>query len=55
MKFGMAVMTVLASLVIVNVPTLAAYAASSTPTGNDVSYPQCSKSSHRSRRSASSA
>jgi hypothetical protein len=39
----MAVMTVLASLVIVNAPALTAYAASSTPTGNDVSYPQCGK------------
>ncbi len=46
MKFGMTVTVILGSLLIVNAPTLPAYAksTSSTPTGNDVSYPQCGKS-----------
>ena len=41
----MTVMAALASLAIVNASAAAAYAAqaSSTPTGNDVSYPQCAK------------
>src|ERR1700676_1018822 len=45
MKFGMTVMAVAASLAIVNAPVAAAYAAqrSSTPPGNDVSYPQCGR------------
>jgi hypothetical protein len=45
MRFGMTVMAALASLAIVNASAAAAYAAqaSSTPTGNDVSYPQCGK------------
>lgn len=43
MGFGMAVRTALASLAIVNAAAVAAYAAQqgSSPTGNDVSYPQC--------------
>jgi hypothetical protein len=45
MRFGLTVTAALASLVIVNVSAAAAYAAqnSSTPAGNDVSYPQCGK------------
>jgi hypothetical protein len=45
MKFGMTVMAVLVSLVVVNASAAVAYAAQkgSTPTGNDVSYPQCGK------------
>jgi len=45
MKFGLTAMVVLGSLMIVNTPALMAYAAvtRSTPTGNDVSYPQCGK------------
>jgi hypothetical protein len=45
MKFGMAVMAVFASLAIINASAAAAYAAQrgSTPTGSDVSYPQCGK------------
>ncbi len=45
MKFGMTVIAVFASLVIVNTFAAAAYAAQqgSTPKGNDVSYPQCGK------------
>jgi hypothetical protein len=44
MRSGIAVLAVLGSLVIVNA-SLTAYAAgtSGTPTGNDVSYPQCGK------------
>jgi hypothetical protein len=43
MRSGMTVMAVLASLAIVTTSAAAAYAAqqSSTPAGNDVSYPQC--------------
>src|SRR5580692_3047870 len=40
MRSGMTAAVVLAALVMVTAPTGAAYAAS-TPTGNDVSYPQC--------------
>ena len=45
MKFGMTLTGVLASLMMVIESAPAAYAAqaSSTPTGNDVSYPQCGK------------
>ena len=44
MKFGMSVLAILGSLMIVNAPTVAAYAAgTSTPIGNDISYPQCSE------------
>ena len=45
MRFGMAVMAAFASLAMVNASAAAAYAAqkSSTPAGNDVSYPQCGK------------
>ncbi len=45
MKFGMAVVAVSASLAVVNASATAAFAAqkSGTPTGNDVSYPQCGK------------
>jgi hypothetical protein len=45
MRFAMTVMAAFASLAIVNVSAAAAYAAqkSTTPTGNDVSYPQCGK------------
>jgi hypothetical protein len=45
MRFGIIMIAVLGSLAIVNGPTLTAYAAgtSGTPSGNDVSYPQCGK------------
>jgi hypothetical protein len=45
MRFGMTMIAVLGSLAIVGAPTLMAYAAgtSGTPSGNDVSYPQCGK------------
>ena len=44
MKFGMSALAILGSLMIVNAPTVAAYAAgTSTPIGNDISYPQCSE------------
>ncbi len=45
MKSGMTVMAVLASLTLVSTSAVAAYAAQpgNTPTGNDVSYPQCGK------------
>ena len=45
MRFGMTVIAVFGSLVIVSASALAAYAAgiSGTPSGNDVSYPQCGK------------
>ena len=45
MRFGMAVFAMLGSLAIVSAPTLTAYAAgiSGTPSGNDISYPQCGK------------
>jgi hypothetical protein len=45
MRFGMTVIVALGSLAIVGAPTLTAYAAGTrgTPSGNDVSYPQCAK------------
>ena len=45
MRFGTIMIAVLGSLAIVNAPALAAYAAgtSGTPSGNDISYPQCGK------------
>jgi hypothetical protein len=45
MRFGMTVTAVLGSLAIASAPTLTAYAASTsgTPSGNDISYPQCDK------------
>jgi len=45
MRFGLTVMAALASLVIVSASAATAYAAqnSSTPAGNDVSYPQCGR------------
>ena len=45
MRFGLTVMAVLGSVAIASAPTLTAYAASTggTPSGNDISYPQCDK------------
>lgn len=45
MRFGVAVMALGASLAIISASAATAYAAqtSGTPTGNDVSYPQCGK------------